>query len=73
MLRDEVLSAVEEMVPHKYSNHWSKERRDRPAWMNRHVSAVLKRKKKLLEKYKQTRDVQNYTEYVINRNAAKMS
>ena len=71
VLSEEVLNTIEEMVPHKYNNHWSKGQRGRPAWMNSHVSAVLKRKKKAFEKYKLTRDVQDYTEYVTNRNTAK--
>ena len=61
MLSDEVLSAIEELVPHKFNNHWSKDRRGRPAWMNSQVSAVLKRKKQAFGKYKRTRDVQDYT------------
>ena len=59
MLSNEVLSAIEELVPHKFNNQWLKDQRGRPAWMNSQVSAVLKRKKQAFEKYKRTRDVQD--------------
>ena len=40
MLSEEVLSTIEDMVPHKYSKCWSNEQRSRPIFQNRVSSLV---------------------------------
>lgn len=65
-----VKSVADEYVPHrKFASTGA--RRRRPGWMDDRVMARLRKKRAAFDRWKQTKDGQDYQEYVTARNAAK--
>jgi len=66
-----ILIAVENSVPHRCEVPGQSRRRRRPVWMNERALGKIRKKKEAFDRYKRTREGEDYLEYAKARNSVK--